>query len=109
MEKENLLKKEIWTINDMVNYSGINRQALRHYIYYRYENQMEMPEMVRSYKLRTKFNYSRPGALQIIEWYKNKKWGEMRDYNRKHCYSNSFKEKYPQPKRNKNKNKVEAV
>ena len=43
----------------------------------------------------SKYIFTKEDADKIIEMFKNKKHGEMAEYNYKHCWGKKIRDKYP--------------
>lgn len=88
----------MWKLEDIAKECGVKKDAILAFIKYRIEYNMPVPQPEPYQK--SKYVYSEESAKDIINLFKNKKYGEMSDYNYKHRYGKAFREKY---KRDKNK------
>lgn len=82
-----------YDLQEIAHECGVAKGTILAFIKYHIEKGTEMPTPIpyqRSY-----YVYDEEGANKIIEMFKNKKRGEMADYNYRHNYGKSFREKYP--------------
>lgn len=82
-----------YSLKDIAAECGVGEGAILAYIKYRIESGLEVPNPIpyqRSY-----YVYDEEGAKTIIELFKNKKRGEMAEYNYKHNWGKDYRAKHP--------------
>ena len=79
----------MYKLEDIAKECEVQKDAILAFIKYRIEYNMPVPKYV----------YSDESAKEIIELFKNKKYGEMSEYNYNHRYGKAFREKYKREKK----------
>jgi hypothetical protein len=72
---------------------GVRKSTIVSYIKYCAEYGIEIPQPI-PYQS-SKYVFTKEDADTITEMFKNKKRGEMAEYNYKHCWGKKIREKYP--------------
>ena len=72
---------------------GVRKSTIVSYIKYCAEYGIKIPQPI-PYQS-SKYVFTKEDADTIIEMFKNKKRGEMAEYNYKHCWGKKIREKYP--------------
>ena len=88
-----------YDVNYIATQCGVKRGSIVSYVKYRAEAGIEIPQPI-PYQS-SKYVYTEDDANKIIEMFRNKKRGEMAEYNYKHCWGKKIREKYPRNSRQK--------
>ena len=80
-------------VNYIADLCEVKRGSIVSYIKYCAESGIEIPNPV-PYQS-SKYVYTIEDAKTIAEMFRNKKRGEMAEYNYKHCWGKKIREKYP--------------
>ena len=87
----------MYKLEDIAKECGVQKDAILAFIKYRIEYNMPVPQP-EPYQS-SKYVYSDESAKEIIELFKNKKYGEMSEYNYNHRYGKAFREKHKREKK----------
>lgn len=82
-----------YDINYIADKCNVKKGSIISYIKYCFEYGISIPEPI-PYQS-TKYTYTKENADKIAEMFKNKKRGEMAEYNYKHSWGKKIREKYP--------------
>lgn len=91
---------EIYGLEDMGKECGVHGGTVLAYIKYCVMYNIDVPAPIPYAKFKyadykSEYVYKKDDALIIIEMFKNKKRGEMSEYNYINNYGKAFREKYP--------------
>lgn len=92
-------------VNYIADLCRVKRGSIVSYIKYCAESGIEIPNPV-PYQS-SKYVYTIEDAKTIAEMFRNKKRGEMAEYNYKHCWGKKIREKYPRNSKQKSAETVE--
>lgn len=82
-----------YDVNYIASACGVYKNSIINYIKYCVEYGIEVPQPI-PYQS-SKYIFTKEDADKIIEMFKNKKHGEMAEYNYKHCWGKKIRDKYP--------------
>lgn len=91
--------EKIYDVNYIAEQCGVKKGSIVSYVKYCAESGIEIPQPI-PYQS-SKYVYSKQDADIIAEMFKNKKRGEMAEYNYKHCWGKKIREKYPRNSKQK--------
>lgn len=91
---------EIYSLEDMGKECGVKGGTILAYIKYCVTYNIDIPSPIPYAKFKfpndkSEYIYEKSDAMIIISMFKNKKRGEMAEYNYINNYGKSFREKYP--------------
>lgn len=81
-----------YKLKDIANICNVGEGAILNFIKYCVETGKDIPNPIpyqRSY-----YTYDAEAANKIVEMFKNKKRGEMAEYNYKHNWGSKYRDKY---------------
>lgn len=90
---------EKYDVNYIAEQCGVKRGSIVSYLKYCALSGIEVPQPI-PYQS-SKYVYTKQDADKIAEMFKNKKRGEMAEYNYKHCWGKKIREKYPRNSKQK--------
>ena len=82
-----------YDVNYIAEQCGVKKGSIVSYIKYCAETGIEIPTPI-PYQS-SKYVYRKEDADIIAEMFRNKKRGEMAEYNYKHCWGKKIRDKYP--------------
>lgn len=92
---------EKYTAEDISKECGVSGGAIIAFLKYRIEYGLEVPSPIPYEK--SKYTFTKEDAQTIATLFKTRKKGEMSEYNYRHNYGKSFREKYKNPNRHAQK------
>ena len=97
--------EKIYDVNYIAEQCGVKRGSIVSYVKYCAEEGINIPKPI-PYQS-SKYVYTKQDADTIAEMFKNKKRGEMAEYNYKHCWGKKIRDKYPRNSKQKSADTVE--
>ena len=82
-----------YDIDYIAEQCGVKRGSIVSYLKYCALSGIDVPQPI-PYQS-SKYVYTKQDADKIAEMFKNKKRGEMAEYNYKYCWGKKIREKYP--------------
>ena len=93
---------KVYNLKDIAKECGVKEGSILSYIKYCIETKKDIPSPIpyqRSY-----YVYDEKSAKKIAEMFKNKKRGEMAEYNYKHNWGRKYRSKYARSKEDSDQN-----